>query len=125
MLETALDLLDMLYPDADFAQRSERTAQKRALMEDVRASGDGSRCQSAVSAQAAYAVSEGELDRAEALLDELPQQAEDAPPTRVRLYLARGQRGGMSSPFCMPARYYGKVFRSFAGNAQKRKKQLV
>ena len=89
---TALDLLDMLYPDMDPARRSERTAQKRALMEDVRASGDGAHWQSAVSALAAYAVSKGELDRAEALLDELPQQAEDATPMRVRLYLARGQR---------------------------------
>lgn len=31
----------------------------------------------------------------------------------------------LSSPFCISVRYCGKVFRSFAGNAQKRKKQLV
>ena len=31
----------------------------------------------------------------------------------------------LSSPFCISVRYYGKVFCSFAGNAQKRKKQLV
>lgn len=31
----------------------------------------------------------------------------------------------LSSPFCISVRYYGKVFCSFAGNAQKRKKQLI
>lgn len=89
---TALDLLDTSFPDFAPERMEARRQWKRALMADVRASGDAAYWQAAVGALAAYAVSDGELDRAEALLAELPEHVADATVTRVRLYLARNQR---------------------------------
>ncbi len=89
---TTLDLLDMSFPDFAPERMEAQRRQKRALMEAVRASGDAAYWQMAVNALATYAILDGELDRAEALLAELPEHVEDATVTRVRLCLARNQR---------------------------------
>lgn len=87
-----MNVFALCFPDADEVTRAAWDAQKRALYESVRRAGDAQERQAAASALAGMALAAGELDAAQALLDELPEQQEDTTLMRVQLHQRRGER---------------------------------
>ena len=65
--------------------------QKKQLLEDVRASGAAAFWQAAVSHLASITIVEGELEKAESLLKELPQHSTDSTSIWAMLYLKKGE----------------------------------
>ena len=85
------DGFEMFFPDAQPEQKARWHAFKRELLERVRASGTAAYWQAATIQLASLALTEDDLDRAEALLDELPEHPADATAVRALLYRKRGQ----------------------------------
>lgn len=85
------DGFEMFFPDAPAEQKARWRAFKRELLERVRASGTAAYWQAATIQLASLALAEDDPDRAEALLDELPQHPGDATAVRALLYRKRGQ----------------------------------
>lgn len=81
------DSFEMFFPDAPAEQKASWRAFKRELLERVRASGAAAWWQAATIQLATLALVEEDPDRAEALLDELPERPGD--PTTVRVLLLR------------------------------------
>jgi transcriptional regulator with XRE-family HTH domain len=90
---TLFDLFAMLFPAQPQTVKDSWTKQKKQLLEEVRASGAPSCWQTAVSHLASIAILEGELDKAESLLKELPQQSTDSTSVWALLYLKKGEAG--------------------------------
>lgn len=86
------DSFEMFSPDAGEEQKTRWRAFKRELLERVRASGAAAYWQAATIQLASLALAEEDLDRAEALLDELPEHPADATAVRALLYRKRGQK---------------------------------
>lgn len=72
-------------------KRTQWKCQREKWLREVYASGATAYFQPAVCLLASGAIAEGELDMAEQLLEELPEQKEDGTFLRVQLYLARGE----------------------------------
>lgn len=85
------DSFEMFFPDAEQAQKARWRAFKRELLERVRASGAAAYWQAATIQLASLALAEEDPDRAEALLNELPEHPGDATAVRALLYRKRGQ----------------------------------
>lgn len=85
------DGFEMFFPDAQPEQKARWRALKRELLERVRASGTAAYWQAATIQLAGLALAEDDPDRAEALLDELPEHPGDATAVRALLYRKRGQ----------------------------------
>lgn len=86
------DGFEMFFPDAQPEQKARWRALKRELLERVRAAGTAAYWQAATIQLASLALTEDDLDRAEALLDELPEHPADATAVRALLYRKRGQK---------------------------------
>lgn len=86
------DGFEMFFPDAQPEQKARWRALKRELLEQVRASGTAAYWQAATIQLAGLALAEDDPDRAEALLDELPEHPGDATAVRALLYRKRGQK---------------------------------
>ena len=82
--------LQILFPQADEADRQRWQARALALWEELHSGSDAAMAQYAANQLASHAVLHGELDRAEALLAELPQQIVDPTMTRYQLQLKQG-----------------------------------
>lgn len=85
------DGFEMFFPDAQPEQKARWRTLKRELLERVRASGTAAYWQAATIQLAGLALAEDDPDRAEALLDELPEHPGDATAVRALLYRKRGQ----------------------------------
>lgn len=85
------DGFEMFFPDAQPEQKARWRALKRELLERVRASGTAAYWQAATIQLAGLALAQDDPDRAEALLDELPEHPGDATAVRALLYRKRGQ----------------------------------
>ena len=86
------DGFEMFFPDAQPDQKARWRAFKGELLERVRATGTAAYWQAATIQLASLALAEEDLDRAEALLDELPEHPADATAVRALLSRKRGQR---------------------------------
>lgn len=86
------DGFEMFFPDAQPEQKARWRALKRELLERVRASGTAAYWQAATIQLAGLALAQDDPDRAEALLDELPEHPGDATAVRALLYRKRGQK---------------------------------
>ena len=85
------DLFAMLFPAQPQQIKDGWIKQKKQLLEDVRASGAAAFWQAAVSHLASIAIVEGELEKAESLLKELPQHSTDSTSIWAMLYLKKGE----------------------------------
>ena len=85
------DSFEMFFPDAPAEQKARWRAFKRELLERVRASGAAAWWQAATIQLASLALAEDDPDRAQALLDELPEHPGDATAVRVLLHRKRGR----------------------------------
>ena len=85
------DSFEMFFPDAEQAQKARWRAFKRELLERVRASGAAAYWQASTIQLASLALVEDDPDKAQALLDELPEHPGDATAVRALLYRKRGQ----------------------------------
>lgn len=85
------DGFEMFFPDAQPEQKVRWRAFKGELLERVRAAGTAAYWQAATIQLASLALVEDDPDRAEALLDELPEHPGDATAVRALLYRKRGQ----------------------------------
>lgn len=85
------DGFEMFFPDAQPEQKARWRTLKRELLERVRASGTAAYWQAATIQLAGLALAQDDPDRAEALLDELPEHPGDATAVRALLYRKRGQ----------------------------------
>ena len=88
---TLFDLFAMLFPAQPQQIKDGWIKQKKQLLEDVRASGAAAFWQAAVSHLASIAIVEGELEKAESLLKELPQHSTDSTSIWAMLYLKKGE----------------------------------
>ena len=88
---TLFDLFAMLFPAQPQQIKDGWIKQKKQLLEDVRASGAAAFWQAAVSHLASIAIVEGELEKAESLLKELPQHTTDSTSIWAMLYLKKGE----------------------------------
>lgn len=85
------DGFEMFFPDAPAEQKARWRAFKRELLERVRASGAAAYWQATTIQLASVALAADDPDRAEALLNELPEHPGDATAVRALLYRKRGQ----------------------------------
>ncbi len=87
----ALSVFEMLSFADSTEKREDWKKQKKMLLEQVRGSGVSAYWQSAVSQLAAMALADDQLEEAERLLKELPEQVIDPTLSWARLYLKRGE----------------------------------
>ena len=80
-----------LFFQQEEAARSRWRARKRALLEEIRRTGSTSYWQAATIQLASLAVAAGDTEKAEALLQELPESTGDPAAVRVQLCLQKGQ----------------------------------
>lgn len=85
-------VLETQRPGCAPEQREKWRKKRQAWMQAVYDSGLAEYWQAAVTELASMALSDGDPDRAEALLDRLPKYPGDATATRMQLHLARGDR---------------------------------
>lgn len=86
-----MDMLLFLFPNSDEEKKEAWRAWKKQLLEDVYKAGTSSYWQSAVSGLISISIQEGELDRAEQLLKELPEHTVDSAMLKAQLYLKRNE----------------------------------
>lgn len=91
LLMDTFAMLAMVDQDVDEPQKAAWQAQKRALLERVRACGDVQYAQAAIQALASMELAQGALERAQALVDSLPKENIDPGDLRVRLAIRQGQ----------------------------------
>lgn len=87
----ACDAFQMFFPAASEKDKTRWRARKQALLEDVRATGSAAYWQSATIQLASLAVLENQLDKAAALLGELPEHPGSATGVWVQYYLKKGE----------------------------------
>lgn len=85
------DGFEMFFPDASAEQKARWRDFKRELLERVRASGAAAYWQASTIQLASLALAEDDPDKAQTLLDELPEHPGDATAVRALLYRKRGQ----------------------------------
>lgn len=79
----------VLFPDADETTRLQWNSHKKSLLTEVRSSQDSAYRQTAALQLAQIAISEGDLEYGEQLLNELPEQTVDPTVARVQLCLKK------------------------------------
>lgn len=87
----ALSAFSMFFPSESEEKKATWKEQEKQLLEQVRASGAPAYWQQAISRLASMSILDGESDKAEHLLRELPQNVIDPTPTWALLYLRRGE----------------------------------
>lgn len=87
------DSFAVFFPGAGDEKRQAWRARKAALMEELRRSGSSPYWQESTMQLASIAILNGELDRAEELLKELPEHTGDPVSIWVQLYLKQGKTG--------------------------------
>ena len=85
------DSFVLFFPGAEEERRLAWRRRKGELMEELHRSGSGAYRQQSAMMLAGQAILEGELDRAESLLKELPEQSSDPTGIWVQLYLKQGK----------------------------------
>lgn len=85
-----LDMFVMMFFDKA-EKREQWTVQKRRLLEEIHASGDGAYAQYAISGLAGVALEQNELEKAELLLNELPDHINDPTLLWMQLHLKRDE----------------------------------
>lgn len=88
------DSFYLFFPEIEQAVRDEWRAEKKKLLRMVRASGVAAYWQTATVQLASIAIAEGELEQAEQLLDELPEDRADSTACRSLLYHKQGNTAG-------------------------------
>lgn len=86
-----MDTFLLLFPNSDDEKKEHWRKWKKQLLEDVYKSGTSSYWQSAVSGLISISIQEGELDKAEQLLKELPEHTVDTAMLKAQLYLKRNE----------------------------------
>lgn len=86
-----MDTFLFLFPKSDEEKMNYWRTRKKQLLEDVYKSGVSSYWQSAVSGLISISIQEGELDKAEQLLKELPEHTADTAMLKARLYQKRNE----------------------------------
>lgn len=81
----------MFFPAASEEDKTRWRTRKQALLEDVRATGSAAYWQSATIQLASLAVLENQLEKASALLGELPEHPGSATGVWVQYYLKKGE----------------------------------
>lgn len=87
----ALDSFRLFFPALEQDEQNRLTARKKALLEQVRASGDAAYWQTATLQLAGLALAEEKIEKTEALLKELPEHAADPTFLWAQLYRKKGQ----------------------------------
>ncbi len=87
----ACDAFQMFFPAAAQEDKNRWRTRKQALLEDVRATGSAAYWQSATIQLASLAVLENQLEKAAALLGELPEHPGSATSVWVQYYLKKGE----------------------------------
>lgn len=85
------DSFALFFPGAEEEKRLAWRSRKKKLMEELYRSGSGPYRQQCAMLLANLAILEGETDRAESLLKELPEQSSDPTGIWVQLYLKQGK----------------------------------
>ncbi len=85
------DSFALFFPGAEEEKRLAWRSRKKKLMEELYRSGSGPYRQQCAMLLANLAILEGEPDRAESLLKELPEQCSDPTGIWVQLYLKQGK----------------------------------
>lgn len=85
------DSFAIIFPGAGKEKLLAWRRRKRELMEQLHRSGSGAYRQESAMMLASLAIMEGELDRAESLLKELPEHSADPTGIWVQLYLRQGK----------------------------------
>lgn len=86
-----MDTFLFLFPNSDEEKKECWRTWKKQLLEDVYKSGVSSYWQSAVSGLISISIQEGDLDKAEQLLKELPEHTVDTSMLKARLYLNQNE----------------------------------
>jgi len=86
-----INFFAMLNPMETSEKKQKRMEQKKQLLEEIRTEGASTYREKAVSALASIAIVEDELERAEQLLNELPEHSNDTAMTWAHLYLKKKQ----------------------------------
>lgn len=86
-----MSVFQMFCPTAEKEKLEEWRKRQRRLLEEVRASGNPAYSQSAISQLAGFAVLDGKLEEAEALLKELPEISVDGTMEWAQLYKKKGE----------------------------------
>ena len=87
----AYDTFQMFSPDADTDTLQQWKERKKALLEEIRASGSAAYWQSATMQLASLSISEGKLEQGADLLRELPEHAGDPTTIWALYYLKKDQ----------------------------------
>ena len=86
---TVLDFFTMIFPMEPPEKKDDWRKQKQHLLEEVRSSGNSQYWQGAVYGLAAIAIQDEELEKAELLLKELPENSTEATLFWTQLYLKK------------------------------------
>ena len=87
----AYDTLQMFFPQVEEPVRARWTAHKRALLEEIRTAGNTAYWQTATIGLVGMCIAGGELQKAEALLKELPERTGDPAAVWTQYYLKKGE----------------------------------
>ena len=87
----AMDAILLFFPTLDPQERDRLAARKKALLEQVRAAGEAAYWQTATLQLAGIALADGETEKAEILLKELPEHGADPTLLWAQLYQKKGQ----------------------------------
>lgn len=87
---TLITSFQVMHPECAETQRNEWEKQKKKLLEEIYESKNPAYMNNAISALAVLAIQNNELDRAETLLKQLPENIGDITHFWVQIYLRRG-----------------------------------
>lgn len=87
---TLITSFQVMHPECTETQRNEWEKQKKKLLEEIYESKNPAYMNNAISALAVLAIQNNELDRAETLLKQLPENIGDITHYWVQIYLKRG-----------------------------------
>lgn len=87
---TLITSFQVMHPECTETQRNEWEKQKKKLLEEIYESKNPAYMNNAISALAVLAIQNNELDRAETLLKQLPENIGDITHFWVQIYLRRG-----------------------------------
>ncbi len=86
-----MDTFLFLFPNSDSEKKKAWRERKKQLLEDVYKAGASSFWQSAVSGLVSISIQDGELDKADQLLKELPERTVDTAMLKAQIYLKRNE----------------------------------